>query len=271
MENLYRKYTYKVDDTVQDPYTLSIDHFRSGDFVSVYYTYTLSYDIPGYEAGEEMVYSKLYKIKFIKEVKNTPIHSEDIHGSYVVNDKEDLIRVINNVFIPKDTKNIKVQCYHSSSKKIVQAYRPIKLEYICDCCHKSIVMDSTEHTLENLEREHPEKQLIWEFDNCKHYCYECLDKPKGSQKTVVQLIGTDSNLFMNLEEILKKNKWNIEDMYIENKKLLLNIFITKTNLDYTKNMLKQLEEALNITISKSTIFESKTAKLNAKVYTYIVD
>lgn len=271
MENLYRKYKYKIDDTVHDPYTLLIDHFRSGDFVSVYYTYTLPCDIPGYEAGEELEYRELYKIKFIKEVKNTPIHSDDIHGSYVVNDREDLIRVINNVFIPKYAKNIKVQYYHSSSKKIVQAYRPIKLEYICDCCHKTIVMDSTEHTLENLEREHPEKQLIWEVDNGKHYCYECLDKPIGSQKTVVQLIGTDSKLFMNLEEILKKNDWNIEDRYIENKKLLLNIFINKTNLAYTKNMLKQLEDALNITIRKSKIFKSKTAKLNAKVYSYIVD
>ena len=60
MENLYRKYTYKVDDNVKDAYTVTINNFRSEDFVSVYYTYILPFDVPGYEAGEERENSTNY-------------------------------------------------------------------------------------------------------------------------------------------------------------------------------------------------------------------
>lgn len=273
MKILKRSYTYRIDDSKVDLFPVTLKNFKSGDFVEIWYNYTLDIDSMGYEAGETRTSYSLKKYKFNSKVKDTPIRSNDVHNSYVVNDLKDLARVIKQG-VPSYATDVNIKYYSKYSPKVVQGYQNESLTYICDCCYQKFKMKHSEYTIEKLIESEPYNQLIFkanEYDT-EHYCYKCLDKPIGIEKTLVNLLITDMGLSETIRTILKNNDWNVDSVNIPSNIVAptINISINRDKVSYTENMFKQLEAALNITIVKQRSYKIKNSSLNAKIHEYTI-
>lgn len=268
-----KSYTYHIDDSRVDLFPVTLENFKSGDFVEIWYDYTLDVDTPGYEAGETRTSYSLKKYKFNSKAKNTPIRSNDVHNSYVAKDLKDLNRIVMQE-IPSWATNINIKCYSQNSLKVTQGYKNESLTYICDCCYQKFKMKHFEYTLEKLIEHEPYNQQIFkanEYDT-EHYCYKCLDRPIGVEKTLVNLLITDMKLSETISTTLRNNDWNVDSVDIPNSITMpnINISINRDKVSYTENMFKQLEAALNITIVKQRSYKIKNSSLNAKIHEYIV-
>lgn len=275
MTILKKKIHYRVDRTKTDSLPITLDTFVSGSFVEVTYKYILDSDSGPYEAGDELISYSLRQYEFNPYVKNTPIQSSKSNCTFIVNDLEDLRRVV-SASTPSWAIEPKINYYLKTSPKIIKEYKDTSLTYICNCCNTKFKMKSPEDTIEKREEIDPYNRLLYtvnENTEVEHYCYKCLDKPLGYKQTIVKLNISNRDLSKQIETILKNNQWRVDSKHLskEYNDYDLNIYIVKERKKYTEDMLKDLARLINLKVTKSKTYEYSNASLYAIIYSFKVE